>query len=64
MPTHRSTAWLNGQMQWHIHTETTPTGVKASTPAVPDLVVEAPESHQAVNKLKETLRGRAVRGDL
>ena len=64
MPTHRSTAWLNGQMQWHINTSSTPTGFKASTPTVPDLVVEAPEPHQAVNKLKETLRDRALRGDL
>lgn len=64
MNSHRSTAWLRGQMQWHIEMEKTPTGYKATTKSAPEFAGVGVEEHQAVNSLKEQLRDAAVSGKL
>lgn len=65
MPSYRSTAWLNGQMQWHLKVSRTEQGTfKASTDSVPGVECERPEEHQAIVGLKEILREKAVKGEL
>lgn len=63
--TYRSTAWLQGQMQWHMKVEKTPEGkFKAFTESAPHITAVADEEHQAFNGLKEQLRDAAVRGEI
>jgi hypothetical protein len=63
--TYRSTAWLNGQMQWHMRTERTPEGkFKATADSVPGISALADEEHQAVNRLKEQLVVAAAKGEI
>lgn len=62
---YRSTAWLNGQMQWHLTSTRQENGTyKATTNQVPGASFEAAEESQAINGLKAQLRERAVRGEI
>lgn len=65
MTTHRSTAWLNGHLQWHLKSEKLENGhYRATATNAPGKEAIAPEEHLAITQLKQQLREAAVKGEM
>jgi len=65
MRSQRSTAWLSGQLQFHINVNSTPEGTyKATANGYDGFEGTGEHEHQAVNELKQKVRQAAMAGEL